>query len=118
MLWEIAFLLLLILGNAYFVAAEISIIASRRGRLEQRAEDGSRNARWALELSHDPNRFLGAVQIGITAVSVFGAAYGGQQIAGELSALLAKSSWEIVQDHAEAISLGVFVVCYTIVSLI
>jgi putative hemolysin len=118
MLWEIAFLFLLILGNAYFVAAEIAIIAARRGRLEQRAADGSRNARWALELSRDPNRFLGAVQIGITAVSVFGAAYGGQQIAGQLSELLVRSSWPFLQHHAESISLGSFVVCYTIVSLI
>ena len=68
MLWEILLILLLILANGLFAAAEIAIIAARRGRLEQRAAEGSRNAQWALELSRDPDRFLPTVQIGITLV--------------------------------------------------
>jgi putative hemolysin len=118
MLWEIAFLLLLILANAFFVAAEIAIIAARRGRLEQRAAEGSRNARWALELSRDPNQFLSTAQIGITVVSVFGAAYGGQQVASQVAEWLAALPWPFLQHHAESIGLGLFVACYTIVSLI
>ena len=44
MLWEILLILLLVLANGLFAAAEIAIIAARRGRLEQRAADGSRAA--------------------------------------------------------------------------
>ena len=84
MIWEILFILVLILANGLFAAAEIAIIAARRGRLEQRAEEGSRNAQLALELSRNPDRFLPTVQIGITLVSAFGAAYGGQQIVDDL----------------------------------
>jgi putative hemolysin len=118
MLWEIAFLFLLILGNAYFVAAEIAIIAARKGRLEQRADEGHRNAKWALDLARDPNQFLATAQIGITIVSVFGAAYGGQQIANQLSVLFGQSPWSFLAHHAESIGLGTFVICYTFVSLI
>jgi putative hemolysin len=118
MLWEIAFLSLLILANAFFVAAEIAIIAAKRGRLEQRAEAGSRNARWALELSHDPNQFLSTAQIGITVVSVFGAAYGGQQVASQVSEWLASLPLPFLQRHAESIGLALFVASYTLVSLI
>jgi putative hemolysin len=118
MIWEIAFLFFLILGNAYFVAAEIAIIAARKGRLEQRADEGSRNARRALDLARDPNQFLATAQIGITIVSVFAAAYGGQQIAGQLSALIAHSPLLFLQHHAESLGLATFVVCYTYVSLI
>lgn len=118
MIWEIAFLFLLILGNAYFVAAEIAIIAARKGRLEQRADEGSRNARRALDLARDPNQFLATAQIGITIVSVFAAAYGGQQIAGQLSVLIAQSPLPFLQHHAESLGLATFVACYTYVSLI
>jgi putative hemolysin len=118
MLWEIAFLSLLILANAFFVAAEIAIIAAKRGRLEQRAEEGSRNARWALELSHDPNQFLSTAQIGITVVSVFGAAYGGQQVAGQIAEWLAALPFPFVQHHSGSIGLALFVAVYTLVSLI
>ena len=34
-LWSIVIILLLIVANGFFVAAEISIIAARKGRLEQ-----------------------------------------------------------------------------------
>jgi putative hemolysin len=110
--------LALVLANGFFAAAEIAIIAARRGRLEQRAEEGSRNARLALELSRDPNRFLPTVQIGITLVSAFGAAYGGQQVVGDLSDLIAKWPYAFAQAHAESISLAIFVICFTYVSLI
>ena len=95
MLWEILFILVLILANGLFAAAEIAIIAAR-GRLEQRAAEGSRNAQRALELSRDPDRFLPTVQIGITLVSALGAAYGGQQIVDDLSDWLAQLPWPFV----------------------
>jgi putative hemolysin len=107
-----------VLANGFFAAAEIAIIAARRGRLEQRAEEGSRNAKLALELSQNPNRFLPTVQIGITLVSAFGAAYGGQQIVDDLSVMIGKWPFAFARQHNEAIGLTIFVVCFTYASLI
>ncbi|MEX2306174.1 MAG: hemolysin family protein [Pirellulales bacterium] len=118
MLWQILLILLLILANGLFAAAEIAIIAARRGRLEQRAAEGSRNAQRALELARDPNRFLPTVQIGITLVGAFAAAYGGQQIVAELSDWIAQLPWPFVKRHADGIALGLFVACFTYVSLV
>ncbi len=118
MIWEILFILLLILANGMFAAAEISLIAARKGRLEQRAEGGNRNARRALELARNPDRFLPTVQIGITLVSALGAAYGGQQIVADLGERLAQLSWPVVQRHANGLALALFVVCFTYLSLI
>lgn len=106
------------LANGFFAAAEIAIIAARRGRLEQRAEEGSRNAAKALELSRDPNRFLPTVQIGITLVSAFGAAYGGQQIVDDLSQMISQWPFAFAREHSESIGLAIFVVCFTYASLI
>ena len=70
---RIVVVLLLVLGNAVFVAAEYSLITARRTRLEERAENGSRAARTALRLMDEPVRFITTVQVGIT---VFGIALG------------------------------------------
>lgn len=118
MIWEILFILMLILANGMFAAAEISFIAARKGRLEQRAEEGSRNARRALDLASNPDRFLPTVQIGITLVSALGAAYGGQQIVRHLSAWLAELPWPLVNRYANGIGLALFVAMFTYLSLI
>ena len=70
---RIALILLLVLGNALFVAAEYALVTARRSRLEDLAEKGGRGARTALELMDEPVRFISAVQVGIT---VFGIALG------------------------------------------
>lgn len=116
--WEIILILVLILANGLFAAAEIAIIAARRGRLEQRAAEGNRAAQWALDLSRNPDVFLPTVQIGISLVGAFGAAYGGRQIVGDLSEWFARMPWPWLQKHADGIALTVFVACFTYASLI
>jgi putative hemolysin len=118
MIWGILFILLLILANGLFAAAEISLIAARKGRLEQKAAEGSRGAKLALELVRDPDRFLPTVQVGITLVSALAAAYGGQQVVQEISAWLANFPLPFIVRHADGVALAVFVVCYTYASLI
>jgi len=70
---RILVILLLVLGNAIFVAAEYALVTARRTRLEPDAARGSVAARAALGLMDNPVRFISTVQIGIT---VFGIALG------------------------------------------
>lgn len=118
MIWEILFILILILLNGLFAAAETSLIAARKGRLEQRAAEGNRNARLALELSQNPDLFLPTAQIGISIVTALSAAYGGDQVVGRIKLWLAESTWPFIVRHNEGIGLGIFVVCFTYVSLV
>jgi putative hemolysin len=118
MLVQILFILLLILANGLFAAAETSLIAARKGRLEQRAAEGKRNAKRALALAHNPDLFLPTAQIGISIVTALAAAYGGDQIVDELRQSLAESPWPIIADHAHGIALATFVACFTYVSLV
>jgi putative hemolysin len=62
--------LLLVLGNAFFVAAEYALVTARRSRLREFADAGSRRARIALRIMDSPVRFIGTVQLGITAFSI------------------------------------------------
>jgi magnesium and cobalt exporter, CNNM family len=70
---RVALVLLLVFGNALFVAAEYALVTARRSRLEERGEAGSRGARVALQLMDRPVRFISTAQVGIT---VFGIALG------------------------------------------
>src|SRR6478609_1417646 len=99
MIWEILFILLLILANGVFAAAETSLIAARKGRLEQRAAEGDRKALRALELARNPDLFLPTAQVGISVVSALGAAYGGDQVVDVLKGWLAASTSPFIAHH-------------------
>jgi putative hemolysin len=76
-LGRVVAVLLLVLGNAIFVAAEYALVTARRSRLEPRAEGGSRPAQTALKLMDEPVRFISTVQVGITIFGIMLGAIGG-----------------------------------------
>lgn len=64
-------LLALILGiNAFFAAAEVSLLSVRESRLRQLAEQGQAGARIALNLLAQPEKLLSVTQIGVTLASL------------------------------------------------
>jgi len=67
---EIVAVLLLVAGNAFFVAAEYALVTARRTRLMELAHEGNRRAKIALRIMDSPVRFIGTVQLGITAFSI------------------------------------------------
>ena len=79
---RIVIVLLLVLGNAIFVAAEYALVTGRRSRLEERAEKGGRGAKTALRLMDDPVRFISTVQVGITISAILLGAIGEPLLSG------------------------------------
>ena len=73
---RILIILLLVLGNAVFVAAEYALVTARRPRLEEMAKGGNRRARTALSMLDEPVRFISTVQVGITVFSILLGAIG------------------------------------------
>jgi putative hemolysin len=67
---RIVLVLLIVLGNAFFVAAEYALVTARRSRLVELRRRGSLRARIALRIMDSPVRFIGTVQLGITAFSI------------------------------------------------
>ena len=77
-------ILLLILLNGLFVAAEFAIVAAPRTRLTQAAARGNRTAREVLDILADPikqNRYLATTQIGVTIASLGLGMYGEHTVA-------------------------------------
>ncbi len=61
---------LLVLVNGFFVAAEFALVRVRPNRLEEMRDDGRRGAKLALEIHQDLNEYLSACQFGITLASL------------------------------------------------
>lgn len=81
-------ILLLILVNALYVAAEFATVSVRRSRIQQSAEEGNRLARLllpVLEDGHRLDRYIAACQIGITISSLVLGAYGQARLAPALA---------------------------------
>ena len=60
----------LLLANAFFVAAEFALIAARRSAVETRAEQGSRSARATLRAMGSVSVLMAGAQLGITLCSL------------------------------------------------
>lgn len=73
---QLFILLLLLLASAFFSAAEISIAASRRTKLQVLSDEGNERADEIMALQSRPGKFVTAVQIGINAVILLAGAVG------------------------------------------
>jgi putative hemolysin len=113
---EILLIFLLIIANGIFSMSETAVVAARKVRLQQRAEDGDDRARDALALAHDPNKFLSTVQFGITMVGVLASAYGGATIAAKLAEPIRE--FPQVAAYADGLALGIVVTVITVLSVI
>ena len=60
----------LLLGNAFFVAAEFAVISARRAQIEPRAEAGSRPAKITIKAMERVSLMLATTQIGVTICSL------------------------------------------------
>jgi putative hemolysin len=87
---RILLILLLVLGNALFVAAEFALVTARRGRLEVRAEEGYRPARTAVALMNDPVRFISTIQVGVTVFAILIGALGEPLLSEYFSPLVSR----------------------------
>jgi putative hemolysin len=61
---------ILILLNAFFVAAEYGLVTARRTRIIELHHQGNRRARDVLRITGDPPRFIAAMQLGVTLTSL------------------------------------------------
>src|ERR671919_322555 len=62
--------LVLVLLNGFFVAAEFALVRTRRSRVEDDAEEGKRGAALVLRQLDELSRYLAACQLGITFTSL------------------------------------------------
>jgi len=69
-LFNLFVIALLLFSNGFFVAAEFSMVSVRKTRITQLTNEGNLSAKVALEALKDLDKFIAAVQLGVTISSI------------------------------------------------
>jgi putative hemolysin len=113
---DILIILVLILINGFFVAAEIAFVSVRRTRLDELAEAGARGAKRAQKLMRDPGRFLAVIQVAITFLGALASAVAAVSIVTVVSEPLRQITF--LADYADTIALLFVTSIVAIVSIV
>lgn len=114
-LLPIAIILILVVLNGVFVAAEFALVGARRQRLIGEAENGNRAAAWLIALYDRPtgkDSYIAIAQLGITLASIGLGMYGEPAIAvwlyGPFESAGLTEDWAHVAGFAIALSIITF----------
>ncbi len=109
---------LIVLVNGFFVAAEFAFVGVRRPRIESLAEAGNARARRLLRILGNMNAYLSAAQLGITLASLALAILGEPTIAALIEGPIERALHGLVSDEwVETIKHGVaFAIAYSILT--
>jgi putative hemolysin len=112
---NIGLVVVFVLIGGVFAAAEISLVSLRDSQARALAGRGKRG-RTVAELNEDPNRFLAAVQVGVTLAGFLSAAFGGATLSGDLAPVL--GDWGLPEGVAEPAALVLVTIAISYLSLV
>jgi putative hemolysin len=110
---QIVLVLVLVLVNALFSGSEMALVSLRDSQL-QRLERKSRSGRVLARLTHDPNRFLATIQIGITLAGFLASA----AAAVSLAEPLVKPLSSFLGSAAQPVAIVIVTMLLTFVTLV
>ena len=87
-MYQIITLVVLILLNAFFAAAEIAFITLNDAKIEKMAKEGDKKAKQIAKMLKNPSKFLATIQIGITLAGFLSSAFASDAFADKLAPLL------------------------------
>jgi putative hemolysin len=112
--WDILIVLVIILIGGFFAGAEMALVSLRDGQVRALSRRGKRGQR-AAKLAQNPNRFLSAVQIGVTLATLLSGAFGAATLAADLKSWLVH---HMSDGLASTISIAVVTLAITFVTLV
>jgi len=113
--WDVIVVLVILLVGGFFSGAEMALVSLREGQVRSLAQRGRRGQR-AAKLAQDPNRFLSAVQIGVTVATLLSGAFGAATLAAAMRSALIKDN--VASGWASVLSLVTVTVVISFFSLV
>ena len=115
LLLNIVLILVFVLIGGVFAAAEMALVSLRESQLKALSHRGKRGETVA-KVAANPNRFLSAVQIGVTLMGFLSAAFGGATLADSLSPHLQKLG--MPEGLADTVALVLITILISYVSIV
>jgi putative hemolysin len=115
-LGDLGLILLLIVLNGFFVAAEIAFVTVRRTRIDELADAGDGRAVRVQRLLRDPGRFLAVIQVAITFLGSLASAVAAISIVEVVTAPL--SEIPLIGERAGAAALLLVTLLVSLVSIV
>ena len=115
-LGDLGLILLLIVLNGFFVAAEIAFVTVRRTRIDELADSGDQRAVRVQRLLRDPGRFLAVIQVAITFLGALASAVAAVSIVEVVTAPL--SEIPLFGERAGAVALLLVTLLVSLVSIV
>ncbi len=113
---ELLIIILLVLVNGVFAMSEMSLVSSRKFKLENAVKKGSASAKKAVELSENPTKFLSTVQIGITLIGILLGVYSGENLTNDFKNFL--DQFAVIQPYSKTLSTIGIVIFITYLSIL
>jgi putative hemolysin len=114
-LLNIVLILVFVLIGGVFAAAEMALVSLRESQLKSLSHRG-RRGEIVAKVAANPNRFLSAVQIGVTLMGFLSAAFGGATLANSLSPHLQNIG--LPESVANTVALVLITICISYVSIV
>lgn len=111
-----ALILLFILIGGVFSAAEMALVSLRESQVKQLSASRGSRGRAIEKLHSDPNRFLSAVQIGVTLSGFLASAFGGATLSKHLAGAFVK--WGMSTSVAATVALVIMTIIISYFSIV
>ena len=98
-----------------FAGAEMALVSLREGQIRSLAERG-RRGQTVARLASEPNRFLSAVQVGVTFAGFMSAAFGAATLADQLQPVLV--GWGVPDKLSDVVALVVVTLIISYFSIV
>jgi putative hemolysin len=115
-LLNLGVVLLFTLVGGFFAAAEIALVSLRDSQVQRLAAERGKRGQKLAELVDEPNRFLAAVQVGVTMAGFLSAGFGASRMSPQLAPLLVQLG--LPQGAADAVAFVLVTVLLVYISLV
>ena len=112
---NVSLILLLVVIQGVFVAAELALVSLRESQVRQLAHRGKRG-QLVAKLTANPNLFLSVAQVGVTLSGFLAAAFGADKLSGDLAPQLERLGMS--SGAADTISLVLITIVISYISIV
>jgi putative hemolysin len=112
---DLLLVLFFVLLGGIFAGTEIALVSLRESQVKRLTESKGRRGIWLAQLHQDPNRFLAAVQVGVTLAGFISAGLGASRISPNITPLFSNFLSEQAASVTAFILVTIFIAYLSLV---